>query len=103
MSKKKKKHKQKQQHKEKQMPSAPGARLDTPKFVEAHWDKIIIILLLVIPVVYFSGFLSMNKMIAGSDYSRRLPGLRKSYHRISCLYSRSSWCSFSPDWACICI
>jgi hypothetical protein len=68
MSKKKKKHKQKQQHKEKQMPSAPGARLDTPKFVEAHWDKIIIILLLVIPVVYFSGFLSMNKMIAGSDY-----------------------------------
>lgn len=68
MSKKRKKHSHKHQQKEKKAPAAPGARLDTPKFIDAHWDKIIIILLFAIPLVYFSGFLNVNKMIAGSDY-----------------------------------
>ncbi|MBN2619941.1 YfhO family protein [candidate division WOR-3 bacterium] len=68
MGSKKKKHKQKQPQKEKKASSISEARLATPRFIDAHWDKIIIILLLVIPLVYFAGFLNQNTMIAGSDY-----------------------------------
>jgi len=39
-----------------------------PNFIETYWDKIIIILLLLLPLIYFSSFLSADKMIAGSDY-----------------------------------
>uniref|UniRef100_A0A7C4TDF3 YfhO family protein n=1 Tax=candidate division WOR-3 bacterium TaxID=2052148 RepID=A0A7C4TDF3_UNCW3 len=37
-------------------------------FLEIHWDKIIPILLFVIPSIYFLKFLSPNQMIGGSDY-----------------------------------
>ena len=37
-------------------------------FIETQWDKIIIILLILIPLIYFASFLNSQKMIAGSDY-----------------------------------
>ena len=40
----------------------------TPNFIEIHWEKIVIILLLLVPLIYFASFLNANKMIAGSDY-----------------------------------
>jgi|GEM_PF-661150 len=64
----KKKKKQKQQHQAKQVSSQPKIRLDAPKFIDAHWDKVIFVLLLVIPIAYFAGFLNPNVMIGGSDY-----------------------------------
>jgi len=39
-----------------------------PNFLETHWEKIVIPLLIVLPLIYFSPFLNPNKMIAGSDY-----------------------------------
>lgn len=39
-----------------------------PNFIEVHWDKIVIVLLLVLPLLYFASFLSADKMIGGSDY-----------------------------------
>jgi len=39
-----------------------------PFFIEKHWDKIIIILLFLLPLLYFASFLNSNKMIGGSDY-----------------------------------
>jgi len=41
---------------------------EKPNFVEIHWEKIIIILLLILPLIYFASFLNPDKMIAGSDY-----------------------------------
>ena len=53
-----KKHKEKKQ-----------LRKDTKRnFMEIYWEKFIIVLLLVLPLIYFSSFLSPNRMIAGSDY-----------------------------------
>ncbi len=39
-----------------------------PHFMETHWNKIILIVLIVLPLVYFATFLSADRMIAGSDY-----------------------------------
>jgi hypothetical protein len=39
-----------------------------PNFLEVHWEKIILVFLFVLPLIYFSSFLSPNRMIAGSDY-----------------------------------
>jgi hypothetical protein len=39
-----------------------------PTFIEVHWEKIIIIILFVIPLLYFASFLNVDRMIAGSDY-----------------------------------
>ncbi|MBE0431830.1 YfhO family protein [candidate division WOR-3 bacterium] len=39
-----------------------------PFFLEIHWEKFVIALLLVLPLIYFSSFLSADRMIAGSDY-----------------------------------
>lgn len=39
-----------------------------PDFVAAHWNVLVIVVLLVIPLIYFAPFLNANKMIAGSDY-----------------------------------
>jgi hypothetical protein len=39
-----------------------------PQMTSRHWDTIIIVLLFVIPLIYFSGFLTPNKMIGGSDF-----------------------------------
>jgi hypothetical protein len=56
--------------KKKQKKTSPSPQPDhiTPSFIDTHWDKIIIILLFIIPLIYFSGFLRNDKMIAGSDY-----------------------------------
>ncbi|KPK67576.1 hypothetical protein AMJ87_13140, partial [candidate division WOR_3 bacterium SM23_60] len=51
-------------HKQKKHAVAPSK----PHFVETHWNKIIIVVLIVLPIIYFAGFLSPNRMIAGSDY-----------------------------------
>jgi len=37
-------------------------------FLEKNWDRVIIILLFLIPLIYFAQFLSADKMISGSDY-----------------------------------
>ncbi|UCF70139.1 MAG: hypothetical protein JSW49_08030, partial [candidate division WOR-3 bacterium] len=39
-----------------------------PDFMEVHWNKILIVLLFVIPLIYFASFLSPSKMLGGSDY-----------------------------------
>jgi len=39
-----------------------------PTFVENHWEKMVIILFLILPLIYFAQFLNADKMIAGSDY-----------------------------------
>ncbi|UCG29636.1 MAG: YfhO family protein [candidate division WOR-3 bacterium] len=39
-----------------------------PFFLETHWEKFIIALLFVLPLIYFSSFLSADRMIGGSDY-----------------------------------
>lgn len=39
-----------------------------PFFLEIHWEKFVIALLLVLPLIYFASFLSADRMIAGSDY-----------------------------------
>ncbi|UCG93004.1 MAG: hypothetical protein JSV97_04670, partial [candidate division WOR-3 bacterium] len=52
--------------KHKHKPSLPKEA--KPAFIETYWDKIVIILLIVVPLIYFSSFLNADKMIAGSDY-----------------------------------
>ena len=47
--------KKKRQHKEKQQ-KTPGIT-STPPFIDAHWDKLIIIVLILIPLIYFFPFL----------------------------------------------
>ncbi len=37
-------------------------------FIEKHWEKIVIVLFLLLPLIYFAQFLNADKMIAGSDY-----------------------------------
>jgi hypothetical protein len=37
-------------------------------FVEVHWEKLVIALLFILPLIYFSSFLSADRMIGGSDY-----------------------------------
>jgi len=47
-----------------------------PHFLEPHWEKIVLALLILIPLVYFAQFLSPNNMIgnANSDYlNERFP------------------------------
>ncbi|MGB7055562.1 MAG: hypothetical protein WBE28_09610, partial [bacterium] len=39
-----------------------------PFFLEIHWEKFVIALLFILPLIYFSSFLSANRMIGGSDY-----------------------------------
>jgi hypothetical protein len=39
-----------------------------PSFLEIHWEKFVIALLFIIPLIYFSSFLSADRMIGGSDY-----------------------------------
>ncbi len=39
-----------------------------PISVENQWEKIVIILFLILPLIYFAQFLNADKMIAGSDY-----------------------------------
>lgn len=51
-------------HKHKQSP----LKESRPTFIVTHWDKIVIVLLIILPLIYFSSFLSADKMIAGSDY-----------------------------------
>jgi hypothetical protein len=48
----------------------PTARETKPHVLEPHWEKIVLLLLLLIPLVYFAQFLSPNSMIgnANSDY-----------------------------------
>jgi hypothetical protein len=41
---------------------------DKPFFLEIHWEKFVIILLFLLPLIYFSSYLSANRMIGGSDY-----------------------------------
>ena len=53
-----KKHKSKKSH----------PKHEKTNFIEIHWNKIIILLLLIIPLIYFASFLNSDKMIAGSDY-----------------------------------
>lgn len=43
-------------------------KFEKDNFLEKRWDGIIIILLFLVPFVYFAQFLSPDKMIAGSDY-----------------------------------
>lgn len=45
--------------------AAPHAK---PHFMETHWNKIIIIVLILLPLIYFAAFLSADRIIAGSDY-----------------------------------
>lgn len=51
-------------HKQKKQAVVPSK----PHFMETHWNKIIIMILVILPLIYFAGFLSPNRMIAGSDY-----------------------------------
>ena len=39
-----------------------------PFFLEIHWEKFVIVLLFLLPLIYFSSFLSADRMIGGSDY-----------------------------------
>jgi hypothetical protein len=51
-------------HKQKKHAVVPSKQ----NFVETHWEKLIIVVLIVLPLIYFAGFLSPDRMIAGSDY-----------------------------------
>jgi len=54
----------------------PAARETKPHVLEPHWEKIVLLLLLLIPLVYFAQFLSPSSMIgnANSDYlNERFP------------------------------
>lgn len=51
-----------------QMAKKDKLKVEKVNFINIHWEKIIIILLFLIPLVYFTPFLSTEKMIAGSDY-----------------------------------
>jgi len=44
-----------------------------PNFLEVHWEKIIIVILFLLPLIYFAQFLSSGVMIAGSDYLSGYP------------------------------
>ncbi len=46
----------------------PKQKFEKEIFLEKNWDRIIILLLFVLPFLYFAQFLSPSKMIAGSDY-----------------------------------
>jgi hypothetical protein len=46
----------------------PEHKESRPSFIEIHWDKFVIALLFVLPLIYFSSFLSADRMIGGSDY-----------------------------------
>ncbi|MGB9720587.1 MAG: YfhO family protein [bacterium] len=43
-------------------------KIEKENFIDIWWDKIVVLLLFVIPFIYFVQFLSPDKMIAGSDY-----------------------------------
>ncbi|MCX7994428.1 MAG: YfhO family protein [candidate division WOR-3 bacterium] len=43
-------------------------KVTATNFIDVHWEKLILILLFLLPLIYFSPFLSMERMIAGSDY-----------------------------------
>ena len=49
-----------------------GKKIHPPEtksfFLEIHWEKIVIALLFILPLIYFSSFLSADRMIGGSDY-----------------------------------
>ncbi|MEO0136694.1 MAG: YfhO family protein [candidate division WOR-3 bacterium] len=40
----------------------------TLNFLDAHWEKLTLLFLFLLPLIYFAPFLSPNRMIAGSDY-----------------------------------
>jgi hypothetical protein len=46
----------------------PAQKESKPFFLETHWEKFVIALLFVLPLIYFSSFLSADRMIGGSDY-----------------------------------
>lgn len=46
----------------------PHLQNEKPFFLEIHWEKFLLILLFILPLVYFFSFLSADRMIAGSDY-----------------------------------
>lgn len=54
----------KKKHKSKKSPP----KQTKANFIDIHWNKIVIILILILPLIYFLSFLSADKMIAGSDY-----------------------------------
>lgn len=59
-------------HKSKETP-IPAVKESKPNFLELNWEKIVLVLLLVIPLLYMAQFLSPNRMI-GTDYiSERFP------------------------------
>lgn len=61
-------------HKKKAKPINPVPIPKQPVIFTTHWDKLMLILLLVIPLIYFLRFLSPGVMIQGSDYvSERFP------------------------------
>ncbi len=39
-----------------------------PNFLELHWNKFVILLLFILPLIYFFPFLNPDRMIGGSDY-----------------------------------
>ncbi len=39
-----------------------------PFFLEIHWEKFVVVLLFLLPLIYFSSYLSADRMIGGSDY-----------------------------------
>lgn len=47
---------------------APAQKESNPFFLEIHWEKFVIALLFILPLIYFSSFLSADRMIGGSDY-----------------------------------
>ncbi len=60
--------------KKKTQPISAAVAAGRPSLLEAHWDKLILILLFAIPFLYFVKFLSPGVMIQGSDYvSERFP------------------------------
>ncbi len=46
----------------------PPQQVKKTSLLEAHWEKLVIALLFLLPLIYFSSFLSPNRMIGGSDY-----------------------------------
>jgi hypothetical protein len=62
-------------HKTKEAPKI-AVKESKPHFLEPHWEKIVLALLILIPLVYFAQFLSPNNMIGNgnSDYlTERFP------------------------------
>jgi hypothetical protein len=46
----------------------PLSKEAKPFLLEIHWEKFVIALLFVLPLIYFSSFLSADRMIGGMDY-----------------------------------